>query len=372
MELFFTLGFFFLVFALYGFKRIPSHTQGLVYTQGRLSRVQDSGVVYVIPLIQKIVFVDFRPQVLNLEHVELITPDSKSIQLSLSLEWSVADSAKAIASAPHKDLVASLRKLVSCVTKEPHVVAQAEDSTQSTQLLQSVLEESLRNAAHAAGLHIAKVRITRVASTEPHQTKLRHFYQKLSYTFFVFASLLVGTVSALILLVVLYSPALMVDPAWQPPSRSFLHGLLVGIGIAHTVVFLGFIQLGFQYRKPIFVFFSGLLGAALIVCILFFLSVETAAFSGVLSFSQSLDMYTDTFLLVSLVALGAIFVAFALSGYWLSVEFGQAGRNLLFVIVGILGFAVSYWLILVSLLLIPFFYFLSARLFWRVHRSIER
>ncbi|MGH8529764.1 MAG: slipin family protein [Nevskiales bacterium] len=77
-------------------KILPEYVRGVMFTLGRFTGVKGPGLVFVVPVIQRLVRVDLRTVVLDVPPQDIISRDNVSVKVNAIVFFRVVDAAKAI------------------------------------------------------------------------------------------------------------------------------------------------------------------------------------------------------------------------------------------------------------------------------------
>ncbi len=87
--------FFMLVLLISGVKVLSEYERAVVFRLGRLMPYRGPGIIYVIPLIERMVRVDLRTITMDIPAQDVITRDNVSVKVSAVLYFRVLDPSKA-------------------------------------------------------------------------------------------------------------------------------------------------------------------------------------------------------------------------------------------------------------------------------------
>lgn len=79
------------IFAALSLRIVKQHEKGIVETLGKYTRIEDSGLVFVIPFLQALRKVDMREQVLDVPPQEVITKDNASVTVDAVIYFQITD-----------------------------------------------------------------------------------------------------------------------------------------------------------------------------------------------------------------------------------------------------------------------------------------
>jgi regulator of protease activity HflC (stomatin/prohibitin superfamily) len=79
-----------------GIKIIKEYERGVIFRLGRMVRPRGPGIIYVIPLIEKMIRIDLRTVTMDVPPQDVITIDNVSVKVSAVLYFRVIDANRAI------------------------------------------------------------------------------------------------------------------------------------------------------------------------------------------------------------------------------------------------------------------------------------
>ncbi len=91
-----TVGLFLLAFVISGIKILREYERGVIFRLGRLVSARGPGLIYVIPLIERMVRVDLRTVTMEIPPQDVITRDNVSIKVSAVLYFRVVNPSLAV------------------------------------------------------------------------------------------------------------------------------------------------------------------------------------------------------------------------------------------------------------------------------------
>jgi regulator of protease activity HflC (stomatin/prohibitin superfamily) len=91
-----TVGLFLLAFIASGIKILREYQRAVVFRLGRLVAARGPGLVYVIPMIERMVRVDLRTVTMEIPPQDVITRDNVSVKVSAVLYFRVVDPSRAV------------------------------------------------------------------------------------------------------------------------------------------------------------------------------------------------------------------------------------------------------------------------------------
>jgi len=84
------------VLAVSGVKVLQEYERGVIFRLGRLTASRGPGIIYVIPLVEKMVRLDLRTITLDVPSQDVITRDNVSIKVNAVLYFRVLDANRAV------------------------------------------------------------------------------------------------------------------------------------------------------------------------------------------------------------------------------------------------------------------------------------
>jgi len=91
-----TFGFIALVLAISGLKVLPEYERAVIFRLGRLVAARGPGVIYVVPLLERMVRVTLRIVAVEVPPQDVITRDNVSVKVSAVLYFRVLDPNRAV------------------------------------------------------------------------------------------------------------------------------------------------------------------------------------------------------------------------------------------------------------------------------------
>ncbi len=88
--------FIFVVVLIGGIKILNEYERGVVFRLGRLTPYRGPGVVFIIPMIERLVRIDLRTVTLDIPPQDVITKDNVTVKVSAVLYFRVVDPSRAV------------------------------------------------------------------------------------------------------------------------------------------------------------------------------------------------------------------------------------------------------------------------------------
>jgi regulator of protease activity HflC (stomatin/prohibitin superfamily) len=89
------------VLAFNCFKILPEYVRGVVFTLGRFTGVKGPGIIFLVPMVQRIVRVDLRVVVMDVPAQDVISRDNVSVKVNAIVFFRVVEPDKAIIKVEH-------------------------------------------------------------------------------------------------------------------------------------------------------------------------------------------------------------------------------------------------------------------------------
>ena len=85
-----------IIFALSGLKVLNEYERGVVFRLGRLTPYRGPGVIFVIPVLERMARIDLRTVTLDIPPQDVITKDNVTVKVSAVLYFRVVDPSRAV------------------------------------------------------------------------------------------------------------------------------------------------------------------------------------------------------------------------------------------------------------------------------------
>lgn len=138
-------------------KVLPEYERGVVLTLGRYTTTKGPGLILLIPVVQRMLRVDLRINVMDVPPQDIITYDNVSISVNAVMYFRVVDSDKSMLQV--SDYYAATSQLAQ--TRLRAVLGQHEldDVLSNRDTINDVLQETLDDATDAWGIKISDVEV---------------------------------------------------------------------------------------------------------------------------------------------------------------------------------------------------------------------
>jgi regulator of protease activity HflC (stomatin/prohibitin superfamily) len=90
------LGVIVVILLLSGIRVVKEYERGVIFRLGRLTGTRGPGLIYVIPIIEKMIRVELRTVTMNIPSQKIITKDNVSIDIAAVAYYHVVDSEKSV------------------------------------------------------------------------------------------------------------------------------------------------------------------------------------------------------------------------------------------------------------------------------------
>jgi regulator of protease activity HflC (stomatin/prohibitin superfamily) len=91
-----TVGIIVIILIISGIKILKEYERGVIFRLGRMVAARGPGIIYVIPLVEKMVRIDLRTVTMDVPPQDVITRDNVSVKVSAVLYFRVIDPNRAI------------------------------------------------------------------------------------------------------------------------------------------------------------------------------------------------------------------------------------------------------------------------------------
>jgi regulator of protease activity HflC (stomatin/prohibitin superfamily) len=144
-----------LIFLFSAIKILPEYERGVILTLGRYTGIKGPGLILLVPVLQRIIRVDLRINVMDVPPQDVITYDNVSIHVNAVVYFRVVDSDKAVLQV--SDFYAATSQLAQ--TRLRSVLGQHEldEILAKRDQINHVLQESLDLATDPWGIKISDV-----------------------------------------------------------------------------------------------------------------------------------------------------------------------------------------------------------------------
>ena len=154
------LAFILLIILARSARIVSQYEKGLILRLGKYHATADSGLNFLAPLIDEMIKVDMREQVINVEPQKVITRDNVTVTVDAVIYYRVVDPVRAVFEVQHFGLAATtlaqtnLRNLVGDKTLDETLIARDMINTN----LRAVLDE----ATNTWGVKVTRVEVQKI------------------------------------------------------------------------------------------------------------------------------------------------------------------------------------------------------------------
>jgi len=149
-----------IVFVANALKIILPYQKGVVERLGKYQRTLSSGLVIIIPFIEKVKKVDMREQVVDVPPQEVITSDNVAVTMDAIVYYEATDPVKLLYNVAN--FYAAATKLAQTNLRNIVGEMQLDQSLTSRELINTRLREILDDATDRWGVRVVRVEIQRI------------------------------------------------------------------------------------------------------------------------------------------------------------------------------------------------------------------
>ena len=143
-----------------GFNVLREYERGVIFQLGRFSGVKGPGLIFVIPLLQKMVRVDLRTIVMDVPTQDVISRDNVSVKVSAVIYFRVMDPQKAIIQVENR--VEATSQLAQTTLRSVLGQHELDDMLAERDKLNADIQRILDTSTEAWGIKVANVEIKQV------------------------------------------------------------------------------------------------------------------------------------------------------------------------------------------------------------------
>jgi len=148
------------VFVANSIKIVYPYQKGVVERLGRYQRTMDSGLVLIIPFIEKIRKVDMREQVVDVPPQEVITEDNVAVTMDAIVYYEATDPVKLLYNVAN--FYAAATKLAQTNLRNIVGDMDLDESLTSREMINTKLRQILDDATDRWGVRVVRVEIQRI------------------------------------------------------------------------------------------------------------------------------------------------------------------------------------------------------------------
>lgn len=154
----------FVIFVASAIKILPEYVRGVVFTLGRYTGVKGPGLVFIIPVIQRLVKVDLRVVTMDVPAQDVISRDNVSVKVNAIVFFRVVEPEKAIIQV--EDYYAATSQLAQTTLRSVLGQHELDDMLAEREKLNKDIQSLLDRATDAWGIKVANVEIKDVDLNE--------------------------------------------------------------------------------------------------------------------------------------------------------------------------------------------------------------
>jgi len=143
-----------------GFNVLREYERGVIFQLGRFSGVKGPGLIFVIPLLQKMVRVDLRTIVMDVPTQDVISRDNVSVKVSAVVYFRVIDPEKAIIQVENR--VEATSQLAQTTLRSVLGQHELDDMLAERDKLNADIQSILDTSTAAWGIKVTNVEIKQV------------------------------------------------------------------------------------------------------------------------------------------------------------------------------------------------------------------
>jgi regulator of protease activity HflC (stomatin/prohibitin superfamily) len=148
---------FFVIFVASAIKILPEYVRGVVFTLGRYTGVKGPGLVFIIPVIQRLVKVDLRVVTMDVPAQDVISRDNVSVKVNAIVFFRVVEPDKAIIQV--EDYYAATSQLAQTTLRSVLGQHDLDDMLAEREKLNKDIQTLLDRATDPWGIKVANVEI---------------------------------------------------------------------------------------------------------------------------------------------------------------------------------------------------------------------
>src|SRR6185503_18539026 len=142
-------------FVFSALKVLREYERGVIFQLGRFSGVKGPGLIFVIPLIQKMVRVDLRTIVMDVPTQDVISRDNVSVKVSAVIYFRVIDPQKAIIQVENR--VEATSQLAQTTLRSVLGQHELDDMLAEREKLNADIQRILDQSTEQWGIKVSKI-----------------------------------------------------------------------------------------------------------------------------------------------------------------------------------------------------------------------
>jgi len=149
-----------LVLIASGVKVLPEYERAVIFRLGRLVPYRGPGVIYVLPLIERMVRIDLRTITMDVSPQDVITRDNVSVKVSAVLYFRVLDPSKAIVEI--ENYLFATSQLAQTTLRSVCGQAELDDLLSEREKINAHLQEILDSQTEPWGVKVSLVEVKHI------------------------------------------------------------------------------------------------------------------------------------------------------------------------------------------------------------------
>src|SRR5579885_2849216 len=148
------------VYVLSGIKVLNEYERGVVFRLGRLSPYRGPGVIFILPVVERMVRIDLRTITLDIPPQDVITRDNVSVKVSAVLYFRVVDPSRAVTEVA--DYLFATLQLAQTTLRSVGGQSELDDLLSQREKLNSRIQEIVDSQTEPWGIKVTLVEIKHI------------------------------------------------------------------------------------------------------------------------------------------------------------------------------------------------------------------
>src|SRR5579885_2756261 len=148
------------VYVLSGIKVLNEYERGVVFRLGRLSPYRGPGVIFILPVVERMVRIDLRTITLDIPPQDVITRDNVSVKVSAVLYFRVVDPSRAVTEVA--DYLFATLQLAQTTLRSVGGQSELDDLLSQREKLNSRIQEIVDSQTEPWGIKVTLVEIKNI------------------------------------------------------------------------------------------------------------------------------------------------------------------------------------------------------------------
>ena len=149
-----------LVFVLSGVKILKEYERGVIFRLGRLVAARGPGIIYVIPMVERMQRVELRTVTMDVPPQDVITKDNVSVKVSAVLYFRVIDANKAVVEVA--DFLFATSQLAQTTLRSTCGQAELDELLAEREKINTHLQEILDAQTDPWGIKVVAVEVKQI------------------------------------------------------------------------------------------------------------------------------------------------------------------------------------------------------------------